>query len=121
MALKIPRNMSAIGAVGRLSETKLAKDLGAKLKFASGAVPGFKGDMETDKFLIEAKSTVNGSMSLKHEWLAKISREARLDDKLPALAVSFTKGDGNPFPSGQWVCIPLNVFKEMCLRDEENG
>jgi hypothetical protein len=31
----------------------------------------------------------------------------------PVLTLSFTNGDGRPVPSGQWVCVPLSVWREL--------
>jgi hypothetical protein len=74
---------------------------------------GFKGDLVLSKFLIEAKSTVADSLSLKFDWLAKINREARSVNKRPALTVSFTTGNGQAIPNGEWVLIPMALFKEI--------
>lgn len=113
MGLKLPRGKARIGDTGRLAETRLAKTIGARLRPASGAVDGIKGDMSLPNFLIEAKSTTGRSISLQHEWLAKIAVEARNNAKLPALALSFTMGDGRPVPQGEWVCVPLSVWNDM--------
>lgn len=117
--IKIPRGKPRIGDTGRLSESRLARSLGARLTPASGAVDGIKGDMEVDGYKIEAKSTDGRSIGVKHEWLAKIANEARLYTKKAALILSFTTGDGRPVPQGQWVCIPLKDWNEMRERINE--
>lgn len=104
---------SGIGTVGKASEKKVAKSLGARLRPASGAMASAKGDMTVDSFLLEAKSTVSESLGIKYEWLGKISNEAMAINKKPALAVTFTWPDGRAVPYGEWVMIPLNVFNEM--------
>lgn len=104
-----------IGQVGRVSETRLAEQLGARLRPNSGAVAGAKGDMVLPEALIEAKSTIDRSMSVKHEWLAKIAGEARDHSRVPALVISFTHGNGKPLPSGQWAMIPLQEFQDYLL------
>ena len=68
--------LKGIGKVGRVAETKTGKRLGGRMVAASGAMIGVKGDIDLDDFLVENKSTVNGSMSLKLQWLQKISHEA---------------------------------------------
>lgn len=111
-------NGSQIGKAGRASEQKLAKKLGTRLRPGSGAVAGCKGDVMLPKFLMEAKSTTGRSMALDHSWLAKITKEAREEHKDPALAISFTNGNGTPCPAGEWVMVPLRVWQE--LTDDRN-
>lgn len=106
------------GLVGRQAEERTAKRLGAKLTPASGALDGAKGDMALGCFLIENKSTVQGRIGLKFDWLAKIAREARTLGKRPALALSFTTGDGRPIVDGKWVLIPEHVFDELVKDDQ---
>ncbi len=102
-----------IGQAGRKSEKRLAKQTGARLRPNSGAVQGAKGDMVLGETLIESKSTTGRSFSVQHEHLNKIAVEAREQSKTPALTVSFVNADGRPCPNGDWVLIPLRVFKEM--------
>ncbi len=103
--------MTGIGRTGILAEQRTARELGAKLRPASGAMASAKGDMITDRFLIEAKSTVNSSLGVKLDWLLKIGEEARRAGKAPALAINFTTGDGRS--REQWVAVPMYVWKEL--------
>lgn len=120
MTINFPsRAKPRIGDAGRLSETRLAKDIGAQLRPASGAVEGIKGDMITKTHLIEAKSTTGRSISVQHAWLGKITKEARDQNKRPALALSFTNENGKPAPAGHWVAIPLQDWLDMVARLEE--
>lgn len=73
---------------------------------------GAKGDIDLGTVLMEAKSTTSSSLGVKHEWLAKISREARQEGKTPALAISFVTPDGNPTVDGDWVAVPRHVWEE---------
>jgi hypothetical protein len=107
------RAQHRIGKSGRASEKRLAKDLGARERPASGAMPGFKGDMMFGKALLEAKSTTQASMSVKFDWLVKIAKEALAEGKTPALSVSYVEPDGRERPHGQWALIPLHLFKEI--------
>lgn len=66
-------------------EKKLAKDLNLKLTPNSGSTAFRKGDMYTNQFLIESKSTDHESISLKKSWLEKIEEEAILEGKTPLL------------------------------------
>lgn len=99
---------------GIRAEKKAAKRLGGAAIPGSGAMDGFKGDIDRKDYLIENKSSVgNKSISLKHEWLRKISDEARSVGKTPALAVQFTDSEGRPRDSASaWVVIPEWLFRE---------
>lgn len=101
-----------IGAVGRKSEVRTAKRLGARTRPASGAVRGYKGDMIRHQFLMEAKSTEHASVRLELDWLLKIQSEARMEAKVPALTLTFVTGDGHPRKSGKWVMVPEWWFQE---------
>ena len=107
------RNQHKIGKAGRKSEQRLVKSLGGRGRPASGAMEGAKGDIALGAVLLEAKSTTNESIALKHAWLVKIGKEARSEGKMPALAVSFIKADGIPVMDGEWVLIPMHKFKEI--------
>jgi hypothetical protein len=109
----VRRNQHRIGKSGRKSEKRVAKELGARERPASGAMAGAKGDMELKQALIEAKSTTGNSLSVSLDWLAKIAHEARSDGKTPALTVSYVDDDGRGRPDGSWVMIPLYAFKEL--------
>ena len=106
------------GDTGRKAEKKTAKRVKGDLTPASGAMDGAKGDFTLPGVLAENKSTVKDSFSVKYEHLQKISQEARAVGRVPALFFQFTRGDGSPHPSGEWVCIPEHLWKEMT--DAEN-
>lgn len=131
-ALKIGK----MGAAGRTSEARVASRLGAKLVPNSGSVSGIKSDMATRRaatakeeglnlaFRLEAKSTKAMSMPVEYAWLGKIVQEATNNRQVPALSVSFTTDTGHARPYGDWVAIPLNIFREMvsaleCKKDSE--
>ena len=108
------RETHKIGRGGRKSETRLAKTLGGTTTAASGAMTGFKGDIQRGEFLIEAKSTKNDSLGVKFEWLAKINQEARqAKNKRPALTISFTTEAGQALPNGDWICMRMSDFIEL--------
>lgn len=106
-------NNKRIGQAGRDSEKKVAERLGGKLKPASGSMTGAKGDMELPEFLLEAKSTVHESLSLKREWLKKIGAEALGVNKYPAVSITFTTEDGTPKHRGRWILITEDMFREL--------
>jgi hypothetical protein len=107
------RQQHKIGASGRRSEKRLAKELGARERPASGAMQGAKGDMSLGELLIEAKSTTGASLAVKRRWLAKIGGEARSEGKTPVLTISFVTPDGQPLMDGEWALIPMHKFKEL--------
>lgn len=102
-----------IGKSGRASERRLTKDLGGRGRPASGAMEGAKGDIDLGEVLVEAKSTTGASIAVKHSWLAKIGREARMEGKMPALTLSYVNEDSSPVMDGEWALIPLHKFKEL--------
>ena len=102
-----------IGRAGRASERRLSKTIGGRLTPASGAVDGAKGDIRFNDFLLEAKSTTRDSFSVDYRQLAKIKAESLSNDKAPGLTVSFVTGNGVPRQSGEWVLIPLSLFREL--------
>ena len=102
-----------IGEVGRKSEKRLTKELGGRARPASGAVLGAKGDIDLGDVLMEAKSTTALSMTLKLDWLLKISNEARAEHKSPSLMISFTHPDGRQRLDGEWVAIPRHVWEAL--------
>lgn len=109
---------------GRESEKRVGKALHARLTPNSGAA-SVKGDMTIGKtrsgkgndldlsFRVEAKSTKAGSLTVEYSWLTKILTEAQATRQTPALTMSFTSDSGDPRPYGDWVAIPLSVFKEL--------
>lgn len=102
---------------GRKAEKRIAKETGATLTKASGALEWDKGDMSRKDgsvpLLFEIKTTNRESFSLKHEWLKKITREAKVVAAQPALVVSFVNDSGDSKTSGEWVMIPKTLFDSL--------
>jgi hypothetical protein len=98
---------------GQKSERKTAKRLGGITRPGSGAVAGAKGDILLTDYLVENKSTEHRSISLKLDWLEKISLEAREEGKAPALSIQFVDKAGNSKKRGRWVLIPEDEFNEL--------
>ena len=103
------------GRLGKISEKKVSKSLGARLTPNSGAMNSAKGDASLGSYLLEMKSTNMQSIALKLEWLNKISKEALDQNKIPGVVISFVDGQGNPVSkfNSEWVCIPKSVFQEV--------
>lgn len=97
---------------GGRSEKRVARKFKARLRPASGAMAGAKGDMVKPEFLIEAKSTVFATLALHLEWLDKIHREALETNRIPALTISFVHANGDPRPNSDWVVVPSWWFRE---------
>ena len=98
---------------GQKSERKTAKRLGGTTRPGSGAVAGAKGDILLTDYLVENKATEHKSISLKLEWLEKISVEAREEGKVPALSIQFVDKQGNSKKRGRWVLIPESEFNNV--------
>ena len=103
---------AGIGKPGRKAEKKTLSNMGANPTPNSGA-SGSKGDGNLPGFLMECKSTVAKSISVKLEHLSKITGEAHAAGVEPCLAIIFTDGSGNPVREGTWICIPQTTFEEL--------
>lgn len=69
----------------RAHEERLAKKTGGRRVSASGAFWHAKGDVKTPTLLIEHKWTGKKQITIKSEYLEKISREAILDGRIPVV------------------------------------
>lgn len=69
-------------------ERRLAKKVGGKVNAGSGAFWTRKGDVRSDKLLIEHKYTGNKSFTLNASVLDKIEKEAIMDGRMPVLGIS---------------------------------
>lgn len=98
---------------GNTSEKRLAKSMKGRLTPGSGALDGAKGDISLGNLLIECKSTINASISLKYAWLQKIMKEAKGTNQMPAVTISFVNGSGEVKHDGDWVMIPKTLFDEL--------
>lgn len=83
----------------------MAKKMRARLTPGSGNITGAKGDCVIPELLIECKSTVHASLSIKKSWLEKITREALARNRAPAVTLSFVDASGQA-RSGDWIAIP---------------
>ena len=75
-------------------EKSVAKDFIAKVVVASGALWGAKGDVRSDKFLIECKTTQKDYYSLTATIWEKIEQEALKDNlRIPLMAIDIKDRD----------------------------
>jgi hypothetical protein len=104
----------------REQEEAVARHLSGKRQAGSGSSIYAKGDViqrsnaahSLDRFLIECKQTIHASLSVKGEWLSKITREAAAAGKEPALSIEI-RGNDDPVTEAHWVAIPMSVFKRL--------
>ena len=90
-------------------ENRVAKELGGKRTPNSGATSWVKGDVLTDKFLIECKTatTEKRTFSVPKKWLESLPEEAFADGK-EYWALAFDYGDGN-----EYFIINKQLFKQF--------
>lgn len=91
-------------------EKSVAKAVGGKKVANSGATAFNKGDVTTDKMLLECKTCVEDkkSFSIKKEWLEKNKEEAfEMGKSYSALAFNFGPDSAN------YYIIDEKLFKEL--------
>lgn len=75
-------------------EKSVAKSIGGRVTPASGALWGAKGDVRSDKFLIECKTTDKPLYSVKKQIWQKICEEALQDNlRIPVMCISVQNND----------------------------
>ena len=85
-------------------ENQVASKFGGERTLNSGATPFSKGDVTTDKILIECKTKVkpSESMTIHKEWLEKNEKEALFMGKpYSALAFNFGPDQKNYYIIGE--------------------
>lgn len=86
--------MKTVKRRSQKQEKSVAKDMGAKTVVASGAMWSAKGDVRSDKFLIECKTTEKDFYSITTKVWEKISLEADKDGmRIPLLFVDLRDKD----------------------------
>jgi Holliday junction resolvase len=93
-------------------EQRVAVKLGGRRQAGSGASDYAKGDVKAGDFLIECKQTEKQSLSVKGEWLSKITREAMAAGRTPALSIEI-KGIDDRLVEHDWVAVPMSVFRRL--------
>lgn len=97
-------------------EKAVAKQVNGKQQSNSGATAFNKGDVITDDFLIECKTTTctqKASFSIKKEWLEKNRKEA-LEMRKSYNALCFDYGDGQ-----RYYIIDERLFKQLITYIEQ--
>ena len=112
------KRKTSVKALANAHEKELADKLGGIRQPASGAIPGFKGDIKVDNFLLDSKQTTNNSIVVSTRDLTKISEEAQQEGRLPGLVLTLS----TPIHiSREWAAIPLEVFQELLKCCEMKG
>lgn len=92
-------------------ETRASDSVSGKRHAASGALFFAKGDGSGENYVIECKRTDKKSISIKAEYLDKITKEAVSQGKLPLLFIELpTVG---VFTAKDWVVMTMDHFKEI--------
>lgn len=79
--------MKTVRKRSQKQEKSVAKKLGGKVTAASGALWGMKGDVRTDRFLVECKTTEKDYYTLTAKVWEKIEEEAVKDHMRTPLMV----------------------------------
>ncbi len=89
-----PRSNLSNKARSKFSEKRAAETFGGRLQPASGALPSkfMKGDVKSDKFLVDDKVTKHESYSLGVPLWKKLANEAWTNDRRPAMRIAFDSG-----------------------------
>lgn len=74
--------------LSQFHEKRLAKALGGTPVPASGAFWSMKGDVRSEKYLLEHKATAKDSFSITKTVWKKISLEAVLSSRIPLLGIA---------------------------------
>lgn len=107
-----PRVIGEHHGTPRQQEERVASRVGGRRQRGSGASDYAKGDVKAEDFLIECKQTEKASLSVKGEWLSKITREAMAAGKSPALSIEI-KGIDDGLVEHDWVAVPMSVFRRL--------
>lgn len=97
-------------------ERRAAKAIGGSRHAMSGAGERQKGDLSNELVVAEHKYTGKASLSLKREWLEKVSIEALAVGKTPAFAFTFTDWDDAKLVPKDWIAMPASFFRELMER-----
>nr|DAZ52254.1 MAG TPA: hypothetical protein [Caudoviricetes sp.] len=98
--------------VSKAQEKKVAKLMNGRVQSNSGATPFLKGDVVTDKFLIECKTVMKPQtqVTIKKEWFTK-NEEERFAMKKDYSAVVFDFGDNDD----QFIAMKLKDFNLLMI------
>lgn len=119
-------------------EKRIAKKLKGQVQRGSGAVRHRRGDVKLKELLVECKRTDQVGISIKRQWIEKITMEAVSTGKTPAISLEFGINDKDlkaknlgggasatklTFPiERDWIAVPASFFEELMeAYREKNG
>lgn len=121
--------MKTVKRRSQKQEKSVAKDFNARVTVASGALWGAKGDVRSDKFLIECKTTGKDYYSLTSKVWEKIEEEAIRDHmRIPLMVIDiedrdrvivFRPQDFDPNISTR--CVQKDIPKSIRVRADMFG
>lgn len=91
-------------------EKSVAKEINSKTNINSGATTWVKGDVSSEKFLIECKTKTSPSesISIKKEWIRKLRQESVfMGKKYEALVFNFGPDEEN------FAIIDMDLFNKL--------
>lgn len=105
-------------SASRAQEEKVAKALGGKVQSNSGATSFQKGDVVTNRMLIECKTVMKPqkTVSIKKEWFDK-NEEERFAMKKDFSALVFDYGDNDK----QYIAMDLKTFQNILDDAKQEG
>ena len=110
------RNTNSTRYYSAKQENAVAKIVSGRVSSNSGASMFQKGDVRTDDYLIECKTSVKevNSVSIKKDWLTKIKQEAFSQNKSSGIvAINFGPDTNNYF------IIDEQLFKKFLCMEKE--
>lgn len=93
-------------------ERDVAELVDGRLTPGSGNKPMHKGDVKNDMFMIECKSSKHRSLSIKLEWLEKISEEALCRNRFPMVQLRFDSNCASTCDR-DWMLMPSGLYKAL--------
>lgn len=106
-------------------ETRIAGTLGGRRLPRSGGLAWSKHDMTTDggdlvtlDFLVEHKRVEPHvkSVSIRRDWLTKVTEGANRKMKEPAMVITFEKAQGH---ESDWMLLPLSLAERLLGKLDE--
>lgn len=100
-------------ARSKASEKNLARLLGGQVQVASGAIPcaALKGDVITQRFHIDDKTTGSASFSVSDKLFAKLETDAFRQRRRPAISINFERSGRRVFVISERDFLRLNSLQ----------
>lgn len=126
--MRVPKRLAALMGTGspRRQEERLAAVSSGRRVPGSGASLYARGDVKTDRYLIEAKQTEHDSIRVTWAWLEKITRQALAAQRVPVLAIEVRcKAPRDVLTEAEWVCVPMSEWERLqeaahaCAQEDE--